>query len=31
MLDGSVDILSVAGAGTTIRVQIPVEDGGKAK
>ena len=31
MLGGSVDIVSVPGAGTTIQVRIPVEDAGKAK
>jgi signal transduction histidine kinase len=31
MLDGSVDIVSAPGAGTTIQVQIPVEDAGNGK
>jgi signal transduction histidine kinase/ligand-binding sensor domain-containing protein len=31
MLDGSVDIVSVPGAGTTIRIQIPVEDAGRGE
>ncbi|MEO6921590.1 MAG: two-component regulator propeller domain-containing protein [Collimonas sp.] len=31
MLDGSVDIVSVPGVGTTVRVQIPVDDAGRTR